>query len=236
MKAFMTIGAGGVLALGSLLADSSAPGDTRVEPFDRATVRFEQNATDGDAEVVFEVRGGDDGLTWLTITAPDGRTVAELRAPDSSTLGVRQFQLESPEPPDPDVVMAAYPEGRYVFTGGTAAGDTLRSQATLSHRLPPPATALDPLDEAEDVRLDGLRLTWTPVDAAVAYLVTVEQEDLELSVTARLPRGSEIFTVPDGFLQPGLEYQLAIGTVADDGNASFVESTFTTAGRDSREP
>jgi hypothetical protein len=237
MKAFVTVLAVTALALGGHpLADSLPQAGTAVGPFDRATVRFEQNATDGDAEVVFEVRGGAEGLAWLTITAPDGRTVAEFRAPDESTLGVRQFQLESPEPPDPDVVKAAYPEGVYEFAGGTAAGDTLRSQATLSHRLPLPATVLGPVDEAEDVRVDGLRVTWRPVDGAVAYLVTVEQEDLELSVTARLPRGSETFTVPDGFLQPGLEYQLAIGTVADDGNASFVESTFTTAGRDSREP
>jgi len=37
--------------------------------------------------------------------------------------------------------------------------------------------------------------------------------------------------VPDGFLLPGTEYQLAIGTVSAEGNVSFVETTFTTAGK-----
>jgi hypothetical protein len=232
MKTFVTMLAVAATALGCPMPDADGSGGAAAGPFDRATVRFEQNATDGDAEVVFEVRGGADGLAWLTITAPDGRTVADFRAPDESTLGVRQLLLESPEPPDPEVVKAAYPEGVYDFAGGSAAGDTLRSRATLSHRLPSPVTVLEPADEAEDVGTDGLRVRWTPVDAAEAYLVTVEQEDLELSVTARLARGSETFVVPEGFLRPGLEYQLAIGTVADDGNTSFVESTFTTARRD----
>ncbi len=89
-------------------------------PFETATVRFEQNATDGDVEVVFEAKGGDQGLAKLTVVAPDGRTVVDFTAPDA---------------------------------------------------------------------------------------------------------------VPDGFLLPGKEYKIAIGTVTEEGNASFVETTFTTTGK-----
>jgi hypothetical protein len=213
-------GAGCGDAAGALMGQS--------EPFELATVRFEQNATDGDAEVVFEVQGGDDGMAWLTITAPDGRTVAKFEAPDASTLGMRQVLFESPEPPDPDLVMAAYPEGTYTFEGATVAKDSLWSQAMLSHALPDPALALEPADEAESVGLTGLRVTWAPVQEGVAYIVTVEQEELELTVTATLPGSADSFTVPDGFLQAGTEYKLALGTVADGGNTSFVETTFTT--------
>ena len=132
--------------IGSQAGDVAGALMAQEEPFETASVRFEQNATDGDAEVVFEVQGGDDGLAWLTITAPDGRTVAEFEAPEASTLGMRQLLFESPEPPDPDLVMAAYPEGTYTFEGGTVAGDRLLSEAVLSHALPDPAVALEPAE------------------------------------------------------------------------------------------
>jgi len=38
------------------------------------------------------------------------------------------------------------------------------------------------------------------------------------------------FVVPDGFLVPGAEYGVAIGTVSEKRNISFVETTFTTGG------
>jgi hypothetical protein len=36
--------------------------------------------------------------------------------------------------------------------------------------------------------------------------------------------------VPNGLLIPGTKYHLGIGTVSDEGNVSFVETSFTTAG------
>ncbi len=69
-------------------------------PLPVASVHFEQNATDADMEVVFEVKAEDDGLAELFIVSPDGRTVVDFKAPESSTLGIRQFRFESPEPPD----------------------------------------------------------------------------------------------------------------------------------------
>ncbi|HEU5305469.1 MAG TPA: hypothetical protein VFU40_12545, partial [Gemmatimonadales bacterium] len=111
-------------------------------PFAVASVRFEQNATDQDVEVVFEVKGGKDGLAKLVVVAPDGRTVIDVTAPDASTLGIRQFRFESPEPPDAAQLRAAYPEGVYTVTGTTAGGQTLRGASTLHHKLPPAASFL----------------------------------------------------------------------------------------------
>ena len=229
MKGTLGISAAMALFLGSPLADAATPRVGPASPFGEATVHFEQNATDGDVEVVFEVTGGADGLAWLTITGPDGRTMANFEAPDPSTVGVRQLRLESPEPPDPTVIKAAYPEGVYTFAGRTAAGDSLWSQATLSHRLPPPVTGLTPEDDAEDVPSTGLRVTWTPVVQAVGYTVIIEDEESGQAFTVTLEGGARGLTVPDGFLKAGTEYQLAIGTVAENGNASFVEQGFTTA-------
>src|SRR5262245_38909724 len=40
-----------------------------------AKVCFEQNATDGDVEAVFEAMGGSEGLAKFMVVAPDGRVV-----------------------------------------------------------------------------------------------------------------------------------------------------------------
>ena len=200
-------------------------------PFAVATVSFEQNATDGDFEVVFEVKGGDKGLAKLAVVSPDGRTVLDFTAPDASTLGIRQFRFESPEPANFESLRSAYPEGVYTFTATSAAGDKLQSKCKLNHKLPATASFLRPTAGALDVGVKGLEVTWTPVKGLAAYIIKIEQDELGVSLTARLPGSVAKFGVPDGFLLPGTEYQLGIGTVTNEGNTSVVETTFTTAGK-----
>ena len=106
-------------------------------PFSLASVYLEQNVTDGDVEVVFQAAGESDGLASLQVVSPDGRTVIDFTAPDPSTLGMRSFRIESPEPEDVDALKAAYPEGIYEFAGRTSSGVTLVGKSTLSHTLPP---------------------------------------------------------------------------------------------------
>lgn len=208
-----------------------AGGDARpAAPFAQASVHFEQNATDGDVEVVFEVKGGDDGLAKLAVVAPDGRTVIDFTAPDASTLGIRQFRFESPEPADVARLKAAYPEGVYTYRGSTARGDRVQGVSTLRHTLPATVALLRPAAGARGVPVLGVEITWTPARDLAACIVYIEQHDLDVSLTARLPGSAARFAVPDGFLRPGTTYQLGIGTVSAEGNISFVEATFTTAG------
>jgi hypothetical protein len=200
------------------------------EAFETAGVRFETNATDGDVEVVFEVKAGDAGLLKLKIVSPGGRTVVDFTAPDASTLGIRQFQMESPEPADVASLKAAYPEGTYQFSGTDAEGTRFAGEATLSHQLPATASFQYPVEEAEDVPFEALVVTWPAIPNMAGYIVEIEQDELEVNVTARLPGNATSFAVPPGFLQAGTEYALAIGTVMENGNLSFVETSFTTAG------
>jgi hypothetical protein len=216
------------LALAEAGQDSAAS-----EPFEVASVHLEQNATDGDLEVVFEVKGNDDGLAKLAVVSPDGRTVIDFTAADDSALGIRQFRLETPEPTDVKRLKSAYPEGVYSFTGATTGGVKLHGESTLSHRLPATVSFLRPqADEAgdRDVSVKNLVIAWTSVENLAAHIIEIEQDELGVKLTARLPGSAAKFAVPDGFLLPGTEYQLGIGTVTDDGNTSFVETSFTTAG------
>jgi hypothetical protein len=231
MRQSIPINAGGLLAFGLLtwaLAGGGQQPDSAAS-FSTATVRFEQNATDGDVEVVFEVTGDDGGLASLSIVAPDGRTVASFAAPDRSTMGIRQFVLESPEPTDVAALKAAYPEGVYNFSGTTTAGQTLVGTATLSHQLPGTTTFDRPTEDAKDVSVRDLEITWTATTDAVAYLIELEEEGSETSIMVKLPASMNRFSVPNGFMQPGKEYQLGIGTISKSGNRSFIETSFETA-------
>ena len=74
----------------------------------------------------------------------------------------------------------------------------------------------------------GVVLTWKAVPNVAAYNVYVE-EDGGTSVTARLPGSATSFVVPNGYLAPGVEYVMGIGTISRAGNTSVVEASFTTA-------
>ncbi len=194
-----------------------------------ATVHFEQNATDGDVEVVIRAKGGKDGLAKLSVTGPDGRTAIDFAAPDPSTLGIREFEFESPEPTDVAGLKAAYPTGKYRFAGATAAGKEFSGESTLSHELPATTAFVQPGVGAQKVPVKGLEIRWTPVAGVSGYVVELEQDELGVSLEAHLPGSASSLSVPDGFLRPGTEYDLGIGTVSKGGNVSFVETSFTTA-------
>lgn len=221
--------AGSILALVAYGAASGAGSDTgQPLSFDQASVRFEQNVTDGDVEVVFQITGGDEGLATLTVVSPDGRTVVDFTAPDVSTLGIRSFEFESPEPKDIAGLKTAYPEGTYIFNGSTRAGKKLYGESTLHHQLPMPVSFLRPGADATGVGIENLEIAWKPVDDAVAYIIEIEQDALNMKIKAQLPKSTDVFAVP-GVLLPGVEYDLSIGTVSPQGNISIVETTFSTS-------
>jgi hypothetical protein len=211
-----------------LFSGAARGAENAVVPFPVASAHLEQNATDGDLEVVFQVKGGQDGLAELSVVAPDGRTVVAFRAPDASTLGIRQFRFESPEPRDIKALRAAYPEGVYEFSGTTSSGAKLAGKSTLSHRLAAVTTFVRPAPAAENVSAKDLTVSWTAVAGVASYLVSIEQSELKVSITASLPGSSTSFAVPRGVLSRGRKYKMAIGTVTREGNISFVETTFTT--------
>ncbi len=115
----------------------------QADEFEEVSVRFEQNATDDDLEVVIEATGGDEGMATIQVVAPDGRTIINFKSPDSK-LGLRHFSFESPEPQNDGSVQADFPEGEYVFIGTTVSGVKLRDTTSLSHKLPDLASFVRP--------------------------------------------------------------------------------------------
>lgn len=217
---------------GEASAQEAEPEPDSYAPFEAVSLRFEQNATDGDFEVVFELTGGDEGLTRLKVVSPAGDMLIDFTSHGDESSGIRKFLMESPEPEDMESMKKAFPEGAYQFTGIDTEDNGFKGEATLSHQLPATASITSPPAEAEGLATEGLVVKWAPVEGVSAYIIEVEAEGegMNASITATLPGSAQSFAVPDGFLQPGAEYKLAIGTVAEGGNRSFVESTFTTTG------
>lgn len=200
----------------------------QADEFEEVFVRFEQNATDEDLEFVVEATGGDEGMAAIRVMAPDGRTIIDFKSPNSK-LGMRHFSFESPEPRNDGSVQADFPEGEYVFIGTTVSGVQLRDKAILSHAMPDTASFVRPGENAEDVPTKGLEIVWSLVKRIDAYVVSIEQEDSGFEIAFNLPANVTKLSIPDGLLLPGTEYKLAIGTVSQAGNSSFVETELTTA-------
>jgi hypothetical protein len=198
--------------------------------FEKLSVYLERNIQDNDAEVRVEVTGSDDGLAALKVLAPGGRTVIDLRSPDSK-LGIRGLALESPEPADHgSVVRADFPEGTYRFEATTTKGTNLRGETRLSHTFPAPAAFEYPQPDQKDVPAAALTLRWLVPEGIEFCTVVIEQMDSPYEIRAHLPGSAKALAIPEGFLRAGQDYKFAIGTVAKDGNRSFIEARFSTAG------
>lgn len=200
------------------------------QKFEKARVYFEQNLLDKDVEVKFEATGGSGGFASMKVVAPDGRTVVDFKSPDSK-FGIRHLVLETPEPKNDGQIQKDFPAGVYKFTGTLVGGAALQGEATLSHKLPTPTSFIRPKPDEKNVPIKGLKASWAPVKDLAAVVVIIEQDTLGQEIKVTLPGNATTFVVPDGFLQAGLDYKISVGTVSSDGNGSFIEAPFSTAGK-----
>lgn len=216
----------GLALAGAAAVAAATPPPTE---FEEATMYVEQNATDGDTEVVISGTAGDEGLRRLFIKSPTRERMTTLLA-DDATPGMREFHFETPEPPG-EAVLAFYPEGKYVLLGISTSGERFRTVLTLSHELPPAVTILHPAEDAEVPAGQALVVRWSAAPGIEQFILEVENEsaDPERALTINLPPNVTSFRVPASFLLAGSEFQVGIHTVADNGNIVAVESAFTTA-------
>ena len=124
-------------------------------------------------------------------------------------------------------MLNAYPEGEYQVRAHTVSDQDLWGAAELSHHLLPAPTFALAAGERVDPNTD-LVVTWKTVAGAESYTIEIEQDDLDVNITARLEANTRSFTVPAGFLVPGVKYEIGIAAEAQNGNLSVAESSFET--------
>lgn len=222
---YLKLHAGLAMAVAAAVAGAAEP----PTPFEEAVMLVEQNATDGDTEVVISGTAGDEGLRRLVIKAPNREVMTTLLA-DSSTPGMREFHFETPEPPG-EAVLAYYPEGKYVLHGVSTTGEVFRSVLRLSHDLPPAVTILHPAEDAEVPAWQPLTVRWSAAPGIAQFVLEFENEavDPEQAFTVNLPPHVTSFRIPASLVAAGGEFQVGVHTVAENGNIVAVESAFTAA-------
>jgi hypothetical protein len=200
-----------------------------------AIIKFEINGTAGDGGVQFFL----DGPQWkrCTILRPDGdhlitieTTVSQNGSP--GTNGQTELFTESAEPSfvtqSLDALLALYPAGKYPFDCLTTDDKPLKSDATLTHKLP--ATPDPEVDEEEG----KVVIRWDPVVApfqtggesveVVAYQVIVERSDgLKFDITLPAKSEGNSVTVPSEYLTPGMPFKGEVLAIERSGNQTIGE-------------
>ena len=210
--------------LWSLNANAS---ESNCEQFTEISIVLELNATDGDSEIVAFAKGQDIGLDKLAVRAPDGRKIAKFNG-DKRGIGMREFLLESAEPPEMDRVLASFPEGEYSFNGRTVEGGCLSGAAFLSHIAAPETIILSPT-ENEVIDRNFVGVSWSALSDVDAYIVELKNEETENTLIVDVPATSTSFDVPASWLVADTEYQVVVTVITATGNKTNVESTFFTA-------
>jgi hypothetical protein len=200
-----------------------------LQAFSEAEIFLEQNATDQDTEVVLLAKGGDVGLRRLWIFSPTRQLIYRFVSPGTgNNIGGREIVIESPEPVNLEVILKAYPEGVYTFVGKDYNDQWLYSQTTLVHDIPLPVTITFPAEESEVPRFD-FEVVWESAIPADHYLVELQNEVSEEELLVEVPGDQNSFRAPEEWLVSGVEYQVSVGVVNDNGNITFVEQSAMTS-------
>ncbi|MEQ8691271.1 MAG: hypothetical protein RIC89_10605 [Pseudomonadales bacterium] len=210
------------IAIGSPLA--AAAKKTEVREFDSISMIVEQNATDMDTEIVIFAKTQEEGLSRFVVRDQDHKVVFRSKSQDYGNVGIREYALETAEPPG-DSVLAAYPEGRYKISGRTISGARVLGFVDLNHSLPTVPGFIP--NEVEVDASAPVIIQWDDVGGA-AYFVEVENDDLGFSMGTTVPGGTTSFVLSPDTLEAGTEYEISISVIADNGNVVAVEGEFAT--------
>lgn len=213
---------------------SSTPAPAEVATLEDPKIWVVYSSVDDDAQLLVNA-GSTSPLATLKVTAPDGRTVQDLRFDDAGKIGQADITLEGPEPKLAEL-KKAFPAGTYTFSATTVAGAALNAQSTLTYDLLAPPVILGPTTGTTDVARNGVSLRWQPVIGAARIHVESEPEKAPPAgaianpkFTIDLPPSATSTAVPDGWLQAGIEYVFDVKALAPNGSVTVTDARFTTA-------
>jgi hypothetical protein len=187
---------------------------------------YQFSATDEDAEVTIGIESPDNPIDSLVMVTPGGRTVV-VRSRDD--LGLAEVELESAEP-SVEEVQRAYPEGIYQFSGRAVSGTRLFGRIALTHDVVDAADFFNfsPCNETVDPT-GSVTIAWNSVvGAGGGYEIIIEQDDTGANLRTTQSPDRTSFVIPDGFLAPGLEYEIEMKSVTVEGNKTSASCEFST--------
>jgi hypothetical protein len=230
---------------------SAAAGGQKPVPLKEAKLNIEHNATDHDTG--FQGFVDSEGWRRLDARGPDGRVLRFQGLGSLGELGLTELFFETVEPENADTpirrLLRALPEGRYTFSGpgqenGEPTGPTV-GRALLTHDIPKGPQLVSPAEGAT-VPTNGVVADWEPVSQTItgdpvkiiSYQLIIEQDvephrhmiGLPGSLSMYLPRSVTEVEVPDGFLEPGADYNWEVLAIERSGNQTLSSGSFMTEG------
>jgi hypothetical protein len=243
-----------------LLAAGLVSGQAEAAKFKVTNIHYETNASKCDMgiQILFDTGG----VVDAAVKYPSGLPVYDLhtRGGMRSLGGQAEGFLEGIEPQITELLtalgcavsaeeglvslatlLAAWPDGRYTFTGKTKDGTALLGYDRLTHRIPagpkitaPPNFAKVP-DAPLTIRWDAVTKPIIPALGPVkitGYHVIVYETGAEAlpQLDVDLPVTETSFTVPAQFLTPNKHYEIEVMATEESGNQTFTEGFFCTVG------
>ena len=188
-------------------------------------ITIEYTASADEASIIIVAESETD-LERLEIEDPSGAIILDVRADGPHGLALTGIELQTEEG-DLNSILTTYPPGVYRFQGTTIDGVRTYGRATLSHVVPRTPLVTYPLEDSDDVPVDGLTVSWIHVPDARSYRLSLEQDDTD-KIVVRLPAGATSFQVPDGLLDGGTETQFELIALGELGNTTGIEVEFET--------
>jgi len=201
---------------------------------DDATMIIEVNSTDRDAGLQVFL----DGEPWskMAVFAPDGRKILDVDASGRlNRFGLTELFTESHEPEFSELPLRKFkkrfPDGKYRLVGRTVEGRKLVGKARFSHDTPDGPDITSPASGAT-VPEGNVVASWTPGPQPagveiVGYRAIVERENPLRVFNADLPASVTSLTIPNEFVEPGIQYKLEVQAIEKSGNQTISELTFT---------
>lgn len=225
-------------------ANQQAPlrSDREVVKIADARMKFEINATDQDGGIQVFL----DAEQWkrMSIFDPKGRKIfTTVTKGIMAKQGGTELFLESAEPTFDELSLRAllerWPAGRYGFRGTGLDGEILVGSARLTHDLPAGPVLVSPTEEAGPQAPASTTLRWRRVpppngSPIIGYQVLVVEPETgiralpTITLDVMMPPTANQLKVPNGFLQPGTEYEWEVLAIEEGGNQTLSSSTFST--------
>jgi hypothetical protein len=243
-----------------LLAAGMMSAEAQAARFKIANIHYETNASacDMGIQIAFDTEGIVNGA----IKYPDGRPIYDVHthAGMRGLGGQAEGFVEGIEPQIIELLtalgctvsteeglvpladlLAAFPDGNYIFTGQTKDGKELLDHDRLTHHIPagPKITAPAKFSVVPDA---PLMIRWQPVTGPIipalgpvnitGYHVIVYETGAEAlpQLDVDLPPSETSLKVPAQFLTPNKHYEIEVLATEESGNQTFTEGFFCTVG------
>ncbi len=216
-KRLLSLLALSALSISSPLASGDEEKQAGSTRFAVASIRLEQTPRMDVWEVVIEAVGRSDGLTKLTVTAPNGSRIIDFNSPSKSNSDLlpKRLVLESDSSRSslPNLrcrkLKRAYPAGEYAFEGTTTSGQQLRSRRRSSTHFQKRRPFITPKADANDVPVKNVKLEWAHVEGVTGYAIELTQGDSPCGSKRDYQRPATTFSVRKGSCYLAALYQMA---------------------------